>query len=186
MAEVLASFSTPVTDQFGSYYPRAVGRLAPDNMWEGWIEFVPVSGGQPLRSSRETTQPNRTDAEYWATGLTMVYLEGALNRALNPPVRKVVTKPHAMFDEPSRGITVSTLPNATQDAILDPFSVYEKGEKLLRQELGALATWHLVNIARAYELSDEPAAVLNALPATRLVEIIVQGVRSQAGVQRGR
>ena len=44
------------------------------------IEFVPVHGGTPLRSSRETTQPNKADAEYWASGLTMVYLEGALER----------------------------------------------------------------------------------------------------------
>jgi hypothetical protein len=91
-----------------------------------------------------------------------------------------------MFREPSAGLAVSTLPNATQDAILDPFSVYDKGEKLLRQELGALAAWHLVNIARAYGLTDEPAAVLDALPAARLIEIIVQGVRSRAGVPRGR
>jgi hypothetical protein len=91
-----------------------------------------------------------------------------------------------MFGEPSKAVKVTTLPNATQDAILDPFSVYEKGEKLLRQELGALAAWHLVNIVRAYELSDEPAAALNALPAARLVEVIVRGVRSRAGVQRTR
>jgi len=169
-----------------SYEARACGAPMPDGCWEGWIEFVPVNGGQPLRSSRETTQPNRIDAEYWANGLTMVYLEGALDRALNPPVRKVVTPPRAMFDEPSQAVKVTTLPNATQDAILDPFSVYEKGEKLLRQELGALAAWHLVNIVRAYELTDEPAAVLNALPAARLVEVIVRGVRSRAGVQRTR
>jgi len=187
MAEVLAQFSDPLRTSDGStYVAQACGAPNQQGLWEGWIEFVPTNGGQPLRSSRETTQPNRVDAEYWATGLTMVYLEGALDRALNPPVRKVVTKPHAMFHEPSPGLAVSTLPNATQDAILDPFSVYEKGEKLLRQELGALAAWHLVNIARAYDLSDEPAAVLNALPAARLIEIIVRGVRSQAGVQRRR
>jgi hypothetical protein len=116
----------------------------------------------------------------------MVYLEGALQRALNPPVRRVVTKPHAMFDQPSPGLAVSTLQNATQDAILDPFSVYDKGERLLRQELSALAAWHLVNIVRAYDLSDEPPAVLNALSDAQLVEIIVRGVRSRAGVQRSR
>jgi hypothetical protein len=187
MAEVLAQFPDPLSTPDGStYVAQACGAPNPQGLWEAWIEFVPVNGGQPLRSSRETTQPNRTDAEYWATGLTMVYLEGALNRALNPPVRKVVTKPHAMFDEPSRSVAVTTLPNATQDAILDPFSLYEKGEKLLRQELGALASWHLVNIARAYGLSDEPAAILNALPAAPLVEIIVRGVRSRAGVPRRR
>jgi hypothetical protein len=59
----------------------------PDGLWEGWIEFIPTDGGAPLRSRRETTQPNRDDAVYWATGLTPVYLEGALERALRPAVR---------------------------------------------------------------------------------------------------
>ena len=45
MAEVLASFATPVGDNLGSYYARAVGRQAGDRMWEGWIEFLPVDGG---------------------------------------------------------------------------------------------------------------------------------------------
>ena len=38
--------------------------------------------------------------------------------------------------------------------MLNPFSVYEKGEPLLRKQLGALSAWHLVNIVLAYELSD--------------------------------
>jgi hypothetical protein len=35
-----------------------------------------------MRTPRETEQPNREDLAYWATGLTQVYLEGALTRAL--------------------------------------------------------------------------------------------------------
>jgi hypothetical protein len=50
--------------------------------------------------------------------------------------------------------------------------------------LSALAAWHLVNIALAYGLSDEPAPVLNALPAPQLVELIVAGVRSRADVRK--
>ena len=63
--------------------------------------------------------------------------------------------------------------------MLNPFSVYEKGEPLLRKQLGALSTWHLVNIVLAYELSTESAAALNRLPAPVLVEIIVSGVRKE-------
>ena len=37
----------------------------------------------PIATGRETTQPNRTDTEYWATGLSEVYLEGALQRAFD-------------------------------------------------------------------------------------------------------
>ena len=134
---------------------------------------------------RETTQPNRTDAEYWATGLTRVYLEGALDRALNPRIRRVVTtRPQPMSDQPARGVTDRTVSPVTPDAVLDPYSVYEKGERLLRQELGALATWHLVNIIVAYELSDEPVASLNTRPAAQLVETIVARVRQDVPVRR--
>ena len=35
---------------------------------------LPCAGGQPLRSPRETTQPKLSDAPYWATGQTAIYL----------------------------------------------------------------------------------------------------------------
>jgi hypothetical protein len=179
MAEVLVQFSDPLTTTDGSrYLAQACGAPNEQGLWEGWIEFLPVNGGTPLRSSRETTQPNRTDAEYWATGLTPVYLEGALQRALNPTVRKVAARPHAAFDRPAPAIIQTTVPSRTQEAILDPFSVYDKGERTLRQELGALAAWHLVNIIVAYGLSDTRVSALNATPAAELIEIIVRGVRS--------
>jgi hypothetical protein len=173
MAEVLAQFAEPIRTSDGStYLAQACGAPNPGGLWEGWIEFTPSGGGRPLRSGRETTQPNRIDAEYWASGLTPIYLEGALARALNPLPRRAAVEPHAAFGGPAPRV----------EAILDPFSVFEKGETLLRRELGALATWHLVNIVVAYQLSDEPMPVLNALPAAALVEIIVVGVRSRAKV----
>ena len=42
---------------------------------------LPLSGGEPISSPRETTQPNRVDAENAGRGLTAVYLQGALERA---------------------------------------------------------------------------------------------------------
>ncbi len=87
MAEVFMEFQAPIIGSDGMVYrARACGREAPGGTagWEGWIEFFPVDGGPPLRSRRETTQPNRADTEYWATGLTPVYLEGALERTLKP------------------------------------------------------------------------------------------------------
>src|SRR6266566_2120463 len=87
MPEVLAQFSEPVLSKDRtSYRAQACGALASDGLWEGWIEFVPVAGGTAVRSPRETTQPNRVDALYWATGLTATYLEGALERALYRPI----------------------------------------------------------------------------------------------------
>ena len=82
MAEVLVTFSDTITGDSVPYRARACGREMDDGRWEGWIEFEALDGSTVLRSGRETTQPNRIDTEYWATGLTPVYLEGALDRAL--------------------------------------------------------------------------------------------------------
>src|SRR5262245_7059150 len=77
MAEVLVEFTDPVSDSEGiTYTARACGSEMQDGRWQGWIEFLPLAGADPIRSGRETTQPNRADTLYWATGLTHVYLEG--------------------------------------------------------------------------------------------------------------
>ena len=63
---------------------RILGRHDAPSHWIGWIEFRNVRDpDQAVHTDRETTQPNRDDLEYWATGLSMVYLEGALARALD-------------------------------------------------------------------------------------------------------
>jgi hypothetical protein len=144
MAEVLAQFADPVVDEHGrAYRAQAVGGPMPDGMWEGWVEFVPLGGGRPVHTARETTQPNKKNTVYWASGLTAVYLEGALRRALNPLVRRTPAAAAPFFDEPAHDITVSTsTQSVAADAVLNPFSVYEKGEILLRKELGACGKVH--------------------------------------------
>ena len=179
MPETLLQFPRAIQAPDGRLYEaRAVGSPMDANMWQGWIEFIPVDGGDPVRSPRETTQPNRTDTEYWATGLTDVYLEGALRRSLEPIVGTVPppTQP-SIFSRPAP----STLPpnDAAPTSILDPFSVYEKGESLLRKQLAALSAWHLVNIAREYRLTDLPLDTLNRMPAVELIELIVGAVRRE-------
>ena len=147
----------------------------PDGMWQGWMEFLPVAEGTPLRTGRETTQPNHTDLLYWATGLTPVYLEGALERALRPVTRaQEPVIPPPVFDKPLEEPVPAAPPPGS---ILNPFSVYRKGEGLLRSQLAALSNWHLVNIIRDYDLSDLSADALDMLPALTLIEIIVTGVR---------
>jgi hypothetical protein len=84
MDEVLAEFQKTTRDASGrEYHARAWGRECADGHWEGWLEFIPLGGSDVLRTSRETTQPNRNDTAYWASGLEPVYLEGALRRALD-------------------------------------------------------------------------------------------------------
>jgi hypothetical protein len=178
MAEVLVEFTEPVTNSEGSIYTaRACGSEMDDGRWQGWIEFQPLDGSDPIRTGRETTQPNRADAVYWATGLTPIYLEGALARALKPLVRPLA-RPVAppAFDEPAR----ETIRPPAPESIINPFSVYRKGEALLRRQLSAFSVWHLVNIVRAYDLSDLSPDELNQMSAAELVELVVARVRVRA------
>ncbi|HVL67850.1 MAG TPA: hypothetical protein VM364_11355 [Vicinamibacterales bacterium] len=181
MAEVFVTYGDHVTGPDGrTYAVRACGAEMEDGRWQGWLEFDPLDGGAPLRSARETTQPNRTDTAYWATGLTPVYLEGSLERTLKPApaaAHQPSSAPPA-FDGPAPAAGEAGPRPA--ESVLNPFSVYRKGEELLRQQLGALASWHLVNIIRAYRLSDQPPAALERATSDELIELIIAAVRQTA------
>ena len=83
MPVLLVKYDEAITDPAGSrFFAQAAGRKRDDGLWEGWLEFVPVGeSGEMQTSGRETTQPNRKDLDYWAQGLSKVYLQGALARA---------------------------------------------------------------------------------------------------------
>jgi hypothetical protein len=84
MSEVLVKFDEPIMNPRGEmFFAEAVGRLREDDgLWEGWIQFEGIDdSSKHIASERETTQPKRRDLEYWAQGLTFVYLQGALERA---------------------------------------------------------------------------------------------------------
>jgi len=131
------------------------------------MEFDRADGTPPLRTKRETTQPNLADLEHWATGLTPVYVEGALRRA--HPGEDVA---------PARTPGLDTVPiGPVRGAVLDPFSVYLKGEGQLRRQLAALSRDHLLAIVRAYDL-DEGDAV-DALTTTELIPLIVTRVAAR-------
>jgi hypothetical protein len=49
----------------------------------GWLVFLPQDDGTPVWTETETTQPNLECIRYWARGLQLSYLEGALGRALD-------------------------------------------------------------------------------------------------------
>ena len=179
MAEVFVEFNDPVSTKDGAeYLARACGAETDHGRWQGWLEFVPLDGGEVIRSGRETTQPNRIDTEYWATGLTPVFLEGSLERALNPIVRaERQPVPPPAHDGPAPDFAA---PRPAGESILNPFSVYRKGEALLRNQLLAFSAWHLVNIIRAYELSPVDPAVLQQMAQPTLVDTIVTAVRARA------
>lgn len=180
MAEVLVEYTDVVISAEGHRYrARACGAETDHGTWHGWVEFVEEAGGGILRTGRETTQPNRADTVYWATGLTPVYLEGALGRALHPAAPAARHAPSPFHEPPAHRAPDTPRGTAAPEAVLNPFSVYRKGETLLRRQLHALSAWHLVNIVRAYGLSDLPAEALNALPPADLIEIIAGGVRER-------
>ena len=178
MAEVLYEFATPIAGEDGrTYMARACGDEMRGGLWQGWIEFIPMGRGEPVRSARETTQPNRQDARYWASGLTPIFLEGSLRRALNPFVRPAPRNVlPALFDSPAPNARVASPPVET---VLNPFSLFRKGESLLRRRLAALSGWHLVNIIAAHGLSDRDPSLIAAMEPAALVEVIINGVKDR-------
>lgn len=186
MAEVLIAFEEPIAHADGTrYQARVCGRVGDDGLWEGWIEFHPVAGGAPLPSPRETQQPNRTDLMYWATGLSVAYLEGALDRARRaaapsvpaPPAPSVpLTVPATPAHAPAPAATV-----AVPRPVLDPFVVYAQGEDVLRNELLALGTDHLNGIIAAYGLDRDVPIPVTAEHATRVAAIVVAVKRRVQG-----
>lgn len=83
MAELLQEYATTVAGPDGTIYNvRSYGEERSDGTWIGWLEFHPTDKSEPvLLTDQETSQPNRTAVEYWATGLEPVYFEGAFERA---------------------------------------------------------------------------------------------------------
>ena len=189
MAEILVKFDEPIAVPGGkAYFAHAVGKEIEGGLWHGWLEFQAVVGeADALASGRETTQPNRTNLEFWAQGLTKVYLEGALARAiwLAEPPREIPLKESepSLFSAPaSREATPPrAVPSASPRPILDPFQVYAQGEEILLRELSALSRDHVESIAIAYRIGASAASGINQTSKADLIDAIVKAVRgSQA------
>jgi len=173
--EVLVEFDEPIIDAGGTAYVARVWGAEDDiGRWIGWLEFAALGGAEDRRlwSDRETVQPNRRDLEYWVTGLSRVYLEGALARArdtvddaLRPPFLPMHPIPRVALSDRPR-------------AILDPFATFAQSERVLRAELGALSAEHLRNIAPA--LATPCPAPSATRTADELREAIVAAARRRA------
>ena len=176
MAEVLRSFEENIRHSSGTYHPRVVGRYAADKMWEGWLEFVPADGGDVVVSAVESRQPERNHLEYWAQGLTVVYAEGSLERALHPITVRARAVELPASDAPARRVV--TVPYNGPRPILDPFEVGERSLDVLAQELHALGRARLVNIIAAYHLGS-PAVDPSRMSDEELITLIVTRVEAR-------
>ena len=180
MAEVLVSFDQPVRDELGEFHARAVGRRADDRMWEGWIEFTPIDGGADvLVTGVESRQPEREHLVYWATGLTPIFLEGALHRARRPVTVRVrpVEIPVSTEPKPRDPVVARVMPPGPEP-VLDPFEVGGKNLDILRQELGALNRPRLLNIIAAFDLNPGGEDI-SWMSDRQLIQFIVTAVDAQ-------
>jgi hypothetical protein len=182
MAEVLLTFDTPVADESGAYHVRVVGRRADDGMWEGWLEFEPIGrSGDTLVGPVESRQPERDHLEYWATGLTPIYIEGALHRARRPLVvrTRVVEEPASDAPAPRAIVVPASSRVMRRDAVLDPFEIAEQsGLNVLGQELRALNRPRLLNIITEFDLN--PAGEdIDWMTDMQLAHFIVVAVETQ-------
>jgi len=184
MAEVLVSFEQPVRDDLGEYHAKAVGRLGDDGMWEGWIEFIPIDGTtEVLVTGVESTQPEHEHLQYWATGLTPIFLEGALQRARRPVTVRTrpVEVPNSTAPKPRDPVVTRGMPPGPEP-VLNPFSIGERSLDVLRQELGALNRPRLLNIIGAYDLN--PAGdTLSWMTDRQLIQFIVTSVETQLALR---
>ena len=155
MAEVLRSFDEPIIHGDGTFQARVVGRAAEDGMWEGWMEFVPTSPGgtNVVVSAVESRQPEREHLRYWAEGLTVVYAEGSLERALHPTVVRTRVAERPVSDRPATRVPGEHPPSTGPEPVLNPFDIGERSLDILRQELHALDRPRLLNIIDAFVLN---------------------------------
>jgi hypothetical protein len=127
------------------------------------IDLATIMEGRVICTSLET------DREYWE-------VHRALTRA-----RVVPPRLKSAYDGPAPLFAERDLPIAkARDSILNPFTVYQTGERRLRGQLGALSVWHLVNIAKAYRLVKRGIDPTH-LSQPELIEMIVSGVKRRVG-----
>jgi hypothetical protein len=179
MAEVIIEYSPPVKDDHGVWAARACGRKL-EGHWEGWIEFIPVTAGDsPIRTPPETTQVSRRALKYWAEGLTPQYLEGALERARTRPAVVAAEGAPPLFETPAPTVEHANVrADPAPHPLLDPYVVWAQGEQRLLDQLAALSTGHIRDIAAAYEIVSPNSAFVST--RAELIAHILASVRARA------
>jgi hypothetical protein len=82
MFQLVRQYGTVVDSAGGVYQARAYGEPRADGSWDGWLVFVPIGADTPVATDRETTQNSLANLVRWSSTVGSVYLEGALERAL--------------------------------------------------------------------------------------------------------
>ena len=131
------------------YRPRAYGDPQPDGTWDGWVVFSPVGGGTAIAPpGPESTQSTVAALAVWAAGLTPVYLEGALARALRtaqqaPLIARLKDAEYESLDHAERMETAAAVERTAADLDeADARTARADAERLRRERLtveGALA-----------------------------------------------
>lgn len=182
MSEVLVQFDEPQrADDARSFVAQVHGRRTHDGIWEAWLEFHPLDGGEGVATGRETEQLTRGDLRYWAAGLTRSYLRGALVRALAPRRTEV---PHSLRLPELPELELPSDPDLASSLLtpppIDPFALFrDSGEYALRHALRALDAHDLRAIIAAYDVPEMDVHDLARTFEDALAERIVVGVQQQ-------
>lgn len=180
MSEVLVQFDEPQRADDGRPFVAQVhGRRTHDGIWEAWLEFQPLDGGEGIATPRETEQLTRGDLRYWAAGLTRSYLRGALVRALTPRRAEIPVSLRLPelpdLDLPPDADIASSLVTPPP---IDPFALFrDSGEYALRHALRALDAHDLRAIIAAFDIPEMDVHDLARTFEDALAERIVVGVQ---------
>ena len=151
------------------YRVTVVARAAPDGHWNAWLEFVSQDSQAILRTDIETHQASEADLHRWATTLSDVYLQGALDRARISPAETAVHR--------------RVIAQATDDNVLhmvkafEPFELFALGEHVLRRELQLLRRSTLLALIINHSLNPR-ALDLARFTKPQLVAFIMAAIEA--------
>jgi hypothetical protein len=142
-----------------TYRPRVYGEPQPNGSWAGWIVFFPLDGTPAVATDRETTQTSLESLGGWAAGVTSVFLEGALVRALQLAAEPLVLAnlseaEYAALDDADRLQRAADIERAAADMDEAAATAARADAERLRQE-------RLVTES-ALAAADEAAATIEA------------------------
>ena len=142
------------------YRPWVYGDPQADGSWDGWLVFFLIPGGSAIAPPTPETHQSTLEAlTVWAAGLTSIYLEGALARALalaeeSSVIDKLEAAEHAAAAEAERLETAAAVDRNSAELHHAAATVARADAERLRRE--RLAT------DEALAATEEAVAILEA------------------------